>query len=192
MNNECFCGTELEAGLCPNGHDPIALRAATPPPTPSAAVMRAAEEIHALCDELAPNIPNDSTSYAPKVEQIAAIITRRLGAGYEDAGVTAWRNGAMAVLDALAGVEPLDASPPTRIRALRRQLATAPSVASDSERETLIYWLLRCYESGHRQGWEPGPNTDETMDGLLSVLANRGYDPKDDAAKELLKQPARY
>jgi len=20
---ECFCGTELEAGLCPNGHDPV-------------------------------------------------------------------------------------------------------------------------------------------------------------------------
>lgn len=61
------------------------------------------------------------------------------------------------------------------------------------ERETLIYWLLRCYESGHRQGWEPGPNTDETMDGLLSVLANRGFDPNlDDAAKELLKRPARH
>jgi len=22
-SNECFCGTELEAGLCPNGHDPM-------------------------------------------------------------------------------------------------------------------------------------------------------------------------
>jgi hypothetical protein len=26
MRGECFCGTELEAGLCPNGHDPIATR----------------------------------------------------------------------------------------------------------------------------------------------------------------------
>ena len=23
---ECFCGTELEAGICPNGHDPISRR----------------------------------------------------------------------------------------------------------------------------------------------------------------------
>lgn len=23
-SKECFCGTELEAGLCPNGHDPVA------------------------------------------------------------------------------------------------------------------------------------------------------------------------
>ena len=55
------------------------------------------------------------------------------------------------------------------------------------EIETLIYWLLRCYHSGHRQGWEPGPSTQETMDRLLDVLANRGYDPnKDEAAKELM------
>lgn len=78
--------------------------------------------------------------------------------------------------------------------ATRLTTATPPEtpVVADSEREILIYWLLRCYESVHRHGWEPGPNTDETMDGLLSVLANRGYDPKDVAAKELLKQPARY
>ena len=61
------------------------------------------------------------------------------------------------------------------------------------ERETLIYWLLRAYHSGHREGWEEGPSTDETMDGLLSVLANRGYDPnEDEAAEELLMKPPRY
>lgn len=55
------------------------------------------------------------------------------------------------------------------------------------ERETLIYWLLRCYQSGHREGWEPGPSTQETMDSLLHVLADRGYDPNEDvAAKELI------
>ena len=34
-------------------------------------------------------------------------------------------------------------------------------INSYTERETLIYWLLRAYESGHRNGWEPGPSTDE-------------------------------
>src|SRR5690349_6534361 len=63
----------------------------------------------------------------------------------------------------------------------------------EAERQTLIYWLLRAYQSGHREGWEDGPSSDETMDGLLSVLANRGYDPTlSDAAKELLKQPPKF
>ncbi len=57
------------------------------------------------------------------------------------------------------------------------------------DRETLIYWLLRAYHSGHREGWEPGPSSSETMEGILDVLANRGYDPnEDDAAKELIKR----
>src|ERR1043166_8738506 len=33
-------------------------------------------------------------------------------------------------------------------------------IKPDAERETLIYWLLRCYQSGHREGWEPGASTD--------------------------------
>jgi len=58
---------------------------------------------------------------------------------------------------------------------------------------TLIYWLLRAYQSGHREGWEKGPSTDETMDGICSVLANRGYDPNlDQAAKDLLARKPRY
>ena len=61
------------------------------------------------------------------------------------------------------------------------------------EIETLIYWLLRAYQSGHREGWEKGPNTDETMNGLLNVLANRGYDPNEDqAAKDLIKKVERF
>lgn len=51
----------------------------------------------------------------------------------------------------------------------------------------LTYWLLRAYQSGHREGWEPGPSTDDTMDGILDVLANAGYDPKDDNAVSLLR-----
>jgi len=63
----------------------------------------------------------------------------------------------------------------------------------DPERQTLIYWLLRAYHSGHREGWEDGPSTDETMDGILSVLSNRGYDPNlDGRAEELLKQPPKF
>ncbi len=57
------------------------------------------------------------------------------------------------------------------------------------EIELLIYWLLRCYQSGHREGWEETPSTQETMDRLLDVLANRGYDPNEDqAAKDLIKK----
>ncbi len=61
------------------------------------------------------------------------------------------------------------------------------------EIETLIYWLLRAYQSGHREGWEPGPSTDETMSSLCSVLANRGFDPNEsEAAKNLMKRIERY
>jgi hypothetical protein len=76
-------------------------------------------------------------------------------------------------------------------RAATSQPTAAPR--DDAERETLIYWLLRCYQSGHREGWEAGPSTTETMDRLLDVLANRGYDPnEDEAAKELLKRKPRF
>lgn len=47
-------------------------------PTDSARL--AAEETHKLCDKLAPEIPGDSTSYAPSVEQIAAIIRKHFAA----------------------------------------------------------------------------------------------------------------
>lgn len=63
----------------------------------------------------------------------------------------------------------------------------------ESEVTTLIYWLLRAYESGHRQGWEEGPSTAETMDGIHSVLYNRGYDPDlHVAAKELLQTEPKF
>lgn len=45
-------------------------------PLPSTRIRAAAEEIHKLCDEMAPDIPNDSTSYAPTVGQITTIIER--------------------------------------------------------------------------------------------------------------------
>lgn len=63
-----------------------------------------------------------------------------------------------------------------------------------TERERLlIYWLLRAYQSSHREGWEEGPSDAETMDGVLNVLANLGFDPNlSDAAKELLAEPPRY
>lgn len=52
----------------------------------------------------------------------------------------------------------------------------------------LIYWLLRAYQSGHREGWEPGPSTDETMDRILDILANAGYDPNHQKAKDLMAE----
>lgn len=55
------------------------------------------------------------------------------------------------------------------------------------ERETLIYWLLRAYQLGYREGWAEGPNR-ETMSGLRDVLTNAGYDPNigSDAAQDLM------
>lgn len=62
-----------------------------------------------------------------------------------------------------------------------------------SRERMLIYWLLRAYQSGHREGWEEGPSTDETMDGILNVLANLGYDPNlSEAAKKLLQEKPRF
>lgn len=67
------------------------------------------------------------------------------------------------------------------------------SEISITEREMFLYWLLRAYQSGHREGWEHGPSTDETMDGICSVLANAGYDPNlSEAAKELLSRRPVY
>lgn len=57
-------------------------------------------------------------------------------------------------------------------RALARELA-----ASQREKATTIYWLLRAYDAGHRHGWEEGPSNTETMDGLHAFLCNVGYDP---------------
>jgi len=76
------------------------------------------------------------------------------------------------------------------IVARQRERSGAPQ---SGEREMLIYWLLRCYQSAHREGWEDGPSTDETMDGLCSVLANIGYDPNlSEAAKELVQRKPVY
>lgn len=46
-----------------------------------------------------------------------------------------------------------------------------------AERDLLLYWCIRAHNSGHREGWEPGPSTQETMDGIHSLLANMGHDP---------------
>lgn len=54
------------------------------------------------------------------------------------------------------------------------------------QREWFIYWLLRAYQSGHREGWESGPPTSETMDRICDVLCNEGYDPAKLRATELL------
>lgn len=60
------------------------------------------------------------------------------------------------------------------------------------ERDLLLYWLLRAYVSGHRQGWEEGPTVNETMMSLLHVLANFGYEPESKDAEKLLAQEPVY
>jgi hypothetical protein len=64
----------------------------------------------------------------------------------------------------------------------------APVYADGSQAEWFIYWLLRCYQSGHREGWEKGPSVEETMNDLHSVLCNEGYDPAKPGAAALLKK----
>lgn len=55
-------------------------------PSHSDRARAAAEEIHKRCDEESPDIPRDSTSHAPNVEEITAIITRHMGtSGGKDA-----------------------------------------------------------------------------------------------------------
>ena len=44
-----------------------------------------------------------------------------------------------------------------------------------------IFWLLRAYKSGHRHGWEPGPSSQETMDGLFTWLCNAEFVPTEQA-----------
>jgi hypothetical protein len=42
--------------------------------------------------------------------------------------------------------------------------------------------LLLAYQSGHREGWEPGLSDDEMMSRICDWLANRGLDPNLSAA----------
>ena len=66
---------------------------------------------------------------------------------------------------------------------IAQALAEAHAAGVAEGRETLahaIFWLLRAYHSGHRIGWEPGPSTQETMDGLWTWLCAQGFDPNAD------------
>ena len=55
------------------------------------------------------------------------------------------------------------------------------------ERMQMVYWLLRAYHSGHREGWEGGHSVQETMDGLHVFLCNLGYDPNDEHARDFVR-----
>src|SRR5690348_13109813 len=88
-----------------------------------------------------------------------------------------------------AGVSPATDHPVLHCDTCGRDWASLKAYA-DHEcvmRIELIYWLLRAYQSGHREGWEAGPSVDETMDRICNVLANAGYDPSGEQAKRLLK-----
>ena len=73
------------------------------------------------------------------------------------------------------------------LRALERGPWTGFYVNAQS-RAQAMYWLLRAYHSGHREGWEEGPSTNETMDGLHVFLCGEGLDPGGKAAKKLLER----
>ncbi len=53
-------------------------------------------------------------------------------------------------------------------------------------RDEAFVWLVRAYHSGHREGWEPGLSTSETMDGLHAFLCNAELDPNTKATKAWL------
>ncbi len=60
------------------------------------------------------------------------------------------------------------------------------------ENKRLLYWLLRCYQLIHRDGWEEGPNEVETMERVHDVLCNRDLDPYlSEDARVLLATPER-
>lgn len=42
-----------------------------------------------------------------------------------------------------------------------------------------IFWLLCAYQAGHREGWEEGPSSAETLDGVFSYLCRKGFDPNE-------------
>lgn len=58
----------------------------------------------------------------------------------------------------------------------------------ERERRGAIYWLLRAYHSGHREGWEMSLSVDETMNGLWTWLCNRGYDPNTGPARRIFRR----
>lgn len=57
-----------------------------------------------------------------------------------------------------------------------------------NKEDIYIYWLLRAYQSVHRDGWENSPSVAETMQGLLDLLANNNYDPAGYNALKLMNR----
>ena len=60
--------------------------------------------------------------------------------------------------------------------------------AQERELREAVYWLLRAYQSGHREGWEQGDSVDDTMRGMWTWLCNHGFDPALPATKRLLQR----
>jgi hypothetical protein len=92
--------------------------------------------------------------------------------------------------DAAAEDRRTDRPPRTTASAAALQAGLEIRRAGRAERDLrdAIYWLLRAYQSGHREGWEPGPSVQETMDGLWIWLRNHEYDPTSAPAKRLLQR----
>lgn len=81
--------------------------------------------------------------------------------------------------------------PPARVNPSRFLPPAPEAVEARAEMAQAIFWLLRAYESGHRQGWEAGPSTQETMDGLFTWLCAHGFDPTDKQTPTFVPEIAR-
>ena len=87
------------------------------------------------------------------------------------------------------------------IAAARSALPQALDALEEARRESAAaydfaaYWILRAREAVYRQGWEEGPSSKETSEGLTDALFNLGCDPGSERpediayAKRLLKRP---
>lgn len=106
-----------------------------------------------------------------------------LGSGCVDLRPCVYCNGTGNVLTYRARMARKEADAP---RYTQAQFDAAIARQELFERERLLYWLLRCYQSGHREGWEDGPSVAETMEGVHSILCNEGYDPAQPQAAALL------
>ena len=69
-----------------------------------------------------------------------------------------------------------------------RGIGGGAAMSEPREYRAAIYWLLRAYQSGYHEGWEPGPSTKETLEGMWNWLCNHGYDPASAHARKLLRQ----
>ena len=74
-----------------------------------------------------------------------------------------------------AAIQDIDAA----LAELNQRAARIAELEKENEqlKAEAIELLTIAYNSGHREGWEPGPNTEETMTRIHDWLCNHDADP---------------